>query len=60
MQELKCSIVVENKEQLRLAIQEIEERKQLYKSNVKRMSEYSNKFKGLSQAVDVIEDVANI
>lgn len=59
MQELKCSITVENKEQLRLAIQEIEERKQLYKSNVKRVSEYSNKFKGLNQAVDVIEDVAN-
>jgi len=60
MQELRCSIAVENKEQLRLAIQEIEERKQLYKSNVKRVNEYSNKFKGLNQAVDVIEGVANI
>jgi len=60
MQELKCSMVVKNKEQLKLAIQEIEERTQLYKSNVKKMNEYSNKFKGLNQAVDVIEDVTNI
>jgi uncharacterized protein (TIGR00661 family) len=58
MQNLNCSIVVENREQLKPAIQEIEERKQFYKSNVKTLNQYSNKFKGLDQAVAVIEDAA--
>jgi len=60
MEELKCSITVENKEQLRLAIQEIEERKKFYKSNIEMLNELSNKFRGLDQAVAVIEDVGEI
>ena len=56
MQELKCSITVENEEQLRLAIQEIEERKKFYKGNVEMLNEVSNKFRGLDQAVAVIEE----
>jgi uncharacterized protein (TIGR00661 family) len=57
MQDLNCSIVVKNREQLRLAIQKIEEKKQFYKSNVKALNLYANKFKGLEKAVAVIEDL---
>jgi uncharacterized protein (TIGR00661 family) len=55
LQDLNCSIVVKNKEQLRLAIQEIEEKRQFYRSNVKALNLYANKSKGLEKAVAVIE-----
>jgi len=57
MQDLNCSIVVKNREQLRLAIQKIEEKKQFYKSNVKTLNLYANKFKGLEKTVAIIEDL---
>jgi len=57
MQDLNCSIVVKNREQLRLAIQKIEEKKQFYKSNVKALNLYANKFKGVEKAVAIIEDL---
>jgi UDP:flavonoid glycosyltransferase YjiC (YdhE family) len=60
MQELKCSITAENKEQLRLAIQEIKERKNFYKSNLEMLNELSNKFRDPDQAVTVIEDAGKI
>lgn len=60
MQELKCSITAENKEQLRLAIQEIEERKKFYNGSIEMLNEFSNKFRGLDQAVAVIEDAGKI
>jgi len=56
LDELKCSIYVENKEQLKSAIEEIETRKEFYKSNVERIHEYSSRFKGLNRAVTVIEN----
>jgi len=57
MQNLNCSIVVKNREQLRLAIEKIEEKKQFYKSNLKAMNLYANKFNGPENAVAVIEDL---
>jgi UDP:flavonoid glycosyltransferase YjiC (YdhE family) len=60
MQDLNCSIVVENREQLRLAIREIMDKEQFYKNNVKALNRYSNKFDGLENAVSVIEDTAKI
>jgi len=57
LQELKCSISVENKTQLKSAILEIEEKIGFYKNNVEKLSEYSSRFKGLESAVSVIEDV---
>jgi len=58
MLELGCSMTVENSEQLRPAIQEIEEKKQFYKGNVKKLNRESNRFKGLDHAVSIIEEVA--
>lgn len=58
MQDLGCSIIVKNKEQLRQAIGEVEERKDFYKRNVQRLNQYSNKFKGVEKAVEIIEKIA--
>jgi UDP-N-acetylglucosamine--N-acetylmuramyl-(pentapeptide) pyrophosphoryl-undecaprenol N-acetylglucosamine transferase len=54
LQKLNCSIVVKNKKQLRLAVQEIEEKKQFFKTNAERLSRFSNNFKGLDAAVEII------
>ncbi len=56
MEELKCSIYVENKEQLKSAIKEIEAKKEFYKSNIEKLHKHSNRFKGLKRAVTIIEN----
>jgi len=56
LDELKCSIYVENKRQLKSAIEEIEAKKDFYKSNVDKLHEHSNRFKGLNRAATVIEN----
>jgi len=56
LQELRCSICVENETQLKTAIHEIEERTELYRKNVEKISKYSIRFKGLDNAIKAIED----
>jgi len=58
MQDLNCSILAKNKDKLKRAIQEIEERKEFYKSHVKALNQYSNKFKGIEKAVRIIAETA--
>ncbi|MEM3703211.1 MAG: glycosyltransferase [Candidatus Bathyarchaeia archaeon] len=60
MQELGCSIIAMNKRQLVKAIQEMEKRIDSYKKNAQKLNEYSNKFRGVERAVEIIEDVARI
>lgn len=60
MQDMDCSIVVGNREQLRLAIQKIADREQFYKNNVKLLNQHSNELKGLENAIAVIEDTAKV
>ena len=57
LQELKCSISVENETQLKSAILEIDGKREFYKRNVEKMRDYSSKFKGVEKAVDVIENI---
>ena len=57
LQELKCSISVENETQLKSAILEIAGKREFYKRNVEKMRDYSSKFKGVEKAVDVIENI---
>jgi uncharacterized protein (TIGR00661 family) len=57
MQELKCSISVEKKTQLRPAILEIERKRELYKKNVGKMREYCRKFEGVKNAAQEIENI---
>ncbi len=56
LDELKCSIYVENKGQLKSSIEEIEAKKGFYRSNVEKIHEYSSRFKGLDRSVTVIEN----
>ncbi len=57
LQELGCSVSVDNSSQLRSAILDIEEKAESYKRNVRRIQEYSRRFRGVEEAVNVIEDV---
>jgi uncharacterized protein (TIGR00661 family) len=57
MQELKCSIYIENPKQLESAIMKIEENREIYKRNVEELSEYSRKFNGLERTIEAVEDI---
>ncbi len=57
MQELECSIYVENPKQLRSAVKEIEENRETYKRSVEELNQYSRKFNGLERAINVIEGI---
>jgi len=57
LEELKCSLWVENETQLKSAIFEIEEKKESFKTQVEKISKYSSQFKGLENAVKVIETI---
>ncbi|UCE15211.1 MAG: hypothetical protein JSV12_04790 [Candidatus Bathyarchaeota archaeon] len=56
LDKLKCSIYVENKGQLKSAIEEIETKKDFYKNNAEKIHNYSSRFQGLNRAVTVIEN----
>jgi uncharacterized protein (TIGR00661 family) len=56
LQELHCSVVVRNQNQLRLAFRTIEEKKHLFRSSVEALNTFSNKFNGLDQATAIIEE----
>jgi UDP-N-acetylglucosamine--N-acetylmuramyl-(pentapeptide) pyrophosphoryl-undecaprenol N-acetylglucosamine transferase len=57
LQKLNCSISVKNKQELRAAVQKIEEESKLFKRNVMALNAFSNKFKGLDRAVEIVENV---
>jgi len=57
LQSLNCSITVKNQKELRSAIKRIEENKILFAGNVKALNTFSNRFKGLDRAVEIIENV---
>jgi uncharacterized protein (TIGR00661 family) len=57
LQNLGCSIIVRSNKQLELAVQRIEEQKQLFKSKVEALNRFSNSFKGLDRAVEIIENI---
>jgi UDP-N-acetylglucosamine--N-acetylmuramyl-(pentapeptide) pyrophosphoryl-undecaprenol N-acetylglucosamine transferase len=57
LQKLNCSITVKNKQELKAAVQKIEEEKQRFRRNVMALNEFSNKFKGLNRAVEIIENI---
>jgi UDP-N-acetylglucosamine--N-acetylmuramyl-(pentapeptide) pyrophosphoryl-undecaprenol N-acetylglucosamine transferase len=56
LQKLNCSISVKNKQELKLAVQKIEEETKIFKQNVMTLNKVSNKLKGLNRAVEVIEN----
>jgi uncharacterized protein (TIGR00661 family) len=57
LQNLGCSIAVKNKRELKAAVQKIQEKKQFFRRNVTALNVFSNKFKGLDRAAEIIESV---
>jgi UDP-N-acetylglucosamine--N-acetylmuramyl-(pentapeptide) pyrophosphoryl-undecaprenol N-acetylglucosamine transferase len=55
LQNLHCSIIARNKEQVKSAVREIEKKYPLFKSSVETLNRFSNKFNGLDHAVKIIE-----
>jgi len=58
LQNLHCSISVKNMQELRAAVQKIKEDSQFFRRNIRALNTFSNKFKGLDRAVEIIESVA--
>lgn len=56
LQELNCSIPAKNQTELKQAIEEIENKTEFYKRNVKELSDYSRKFNGIETTVNIIEN----
>jgi uncharacterized protein (TIGR00661 family) len=56
LQKLNCSISVRNKRELKAAVQKIEEEHQLFARSIKTLNAFSNKFKGLERAAEIIEN----
>jgi UDP-N-acetylglucosamine--N-acetylmuramyl-(pentapeptide) pyrophosphoryl-undecaprenol N-acetylglucosamine transferase len=55
LQKMNCAISVRNTQELSAAVQKIEEEHKLFTRNIKKLNAFSNKFKGLDRAVEIIE-----
>jgi uncharacterized protein (TIGR00661 family) len=60
LQKLNCSISVKNTRELKAAVQKIEEETNLFKRKVMVLNAFSNKFKGLQRATEIIENAVRI
>ncbi len=56
LQLLNCSIFVKNPRELKSAVNKIEEEYSLFTKSTRRLNTFSNKFKGLDRAVEIIEN----
>ena len=56
LQKLNCSISVKNALELKTAFKKSEEKNRLFTKNIKKLNVFSNKFKGLDRAVEIIEN----
>ena len=55
LQSLKCSLVVKNKAQLEAAIKMVQNENAIFGSNVERLRDFSNKFRGVDRAAGIID-----
>jgi uncharacterized protein (TIGR00661 family) len=56
LQKLGCSILAQSTEQLKLAVQRIEEQKQQFKRKVEALNRFAGNFKGSDRAGEIIEN----
>ncbi len=54
LQNLGCSMLAKNSKQLKLAVQKIEEQKQLFKGKVEALNKFAIKFDGVNRAAEII------
>jgi UDP:flavonoid glycosyltransferase YjiC (YdhE family) len=57
LENLGCSVVAKSRQQLKLAIQEIEKKREVFKRNMEKLNRFSNRFKGLDRATEIIESI---
>ena len=57
LEKMNCSIVAKNKKQLKTAVNKMEAELDTYSRNVKVLSEFSERFKGLDRAIEIIENM---
>jgi len=57
LQNLHCSITVKNKEQLEKAIERMENEQEFFERNMMALNDFSNRFKGLDRATQIVEDL---
>jgi hypothetical protein len=57
LQNLQGSISVKNMQELRAAVQKIEEDSQFFRRNIRVLNTFSNKFNGVNRAAEIIESV---
>lgn len=58
LQDMSCSLIAKDKDQLVQAVREIEKNIDLFKKNVQKLNQYASKFRGVDRAVEIIEKVA--
>ena len=56
LQKLGCSIFAQSTEQVKLAVQRIEEQRQQFKRKVEALNRFAGNFKGLDRAAEIIEN----
>ena len=56
LQKLGCSILAQSAEQLKMAVQRIEEQKQQFKRKVEALNKFAGNFRGLDRAAGIIEN----
>ena len=56
LQKLDCSISVKNTQELKAAIQKIEEENKRFTKNIKKLNMISNQFTGINRATEIIEN----
>lgn len=57
LQDLNCSVKVKNKKELERAVQKMEENQEFYYRNVKVLTEFSSRFRGLDRAENIIQSM---
>ncbi|MEM3941310.1 MAG: glycosyltransferase, partial [Candidatus Bathyarchaeia archaeon] len=57
LQELGCSLIAENKKQLKSAIKQIEDNYDSYKRNLERINRISRRFNGVERTIKVIKKI---
>lgn len=57
LQELGCSLIAENKEQLKSAIKKLEDNYDFYKRNLERINRISKKFNGVEKTIKTIKEI---
>ena len=58
LQDMHCSIVAKTSSQLIMALQTIEKNRESFRSSVKKLNEFSNRFNGIDRASQIIEDLS--